>query len=173
MTETAYLALGSNMGEAKQNLDDAVAALGLVPGIKVESVSSYYITKPWGVENQPDFVNACLCVKTSLSPQALLGVCLGIEAGMGRVRMIKNGPRIIDIDVLLYNDIYINTDELILPHPRMAEREFVLVPLFDIAKDGKVLNFDIKKALSELKNSDIDKGSSDTPGSVLKSIKKD
>ncbi|MBQ2758418.1 MAG: 2-amino-4-hydroxy-6-hydroxymethyldihydropteridine diphosphokinase [Clostridia bacterium] len=173
MTETAYLALGSNMGEAKQNLDDAVAALGLVPGIKVESVSSYYITKPWGVENQPDFVNACLCVKTSLSPQALLGVCLGIEAGMGRVRMIKNGPRIIDIDVLLYNDIYINTDELILPHPRMAEREFVLVPLLDIAKDGKVLNFDIKKALSELKNSDIDKGSSDTPGSVLKSVKKD
>lgn len=173
MTETAYIALGSNIGDARQNLDDAVAALNLVPGIEVESVSSYYITKPWGVENQPDFVNACLCVKTTLSPQALLGVCLGIEAGMGRVRMIKNGPRVIDIDVLLYNDMYINTDELILPHPRMHEREFVLVPLLDIAKDGKVLNFDIKKALSVLKNSDIDNGGADTPGSVLKSIEKD
>lgn len=173
MTETAYLALGSNIGDARQNLDDAVAALNLVPGIEVESVSSYYITKPWGVENQPDFVNACLGVKTNLSPQALLGVCLGIEAGMGRVRMIKNGPRIIDIDVLLYNDIYINTAELTLPHPRMHEREFVLIPLLDIAKDGKVLNFNIKEALMKLKSSDIDKEVSDTPGSVLKSIKKD
>ena len=87
--------------------------------------------------------------------------------------MIKNGPRVIDIDVLLYNDIYINTPELVLPHPRMHEREFVLVPLLDIAKDGKVLNFDIKKALSVLKNSDIDNGGADTPGSVLKSIEKD
>ena len=173
MTETAYLALGSNIGDAKGNIDGAVAALSLVPGVEVDMVSSYYITKPWGVENQPDFVNACVCVKTTLSPQALLGVCLGIEAGMGRVRMIKNGPRVIDIDVLLYNDIYINSEELILPHPRMHEREFVLVPLLDIAKDGKVLNFDIKNALAELKNSDIDNGVSDTPGSVLKSIEKD
>ena len=173
MTETAYLALGSNIGDARQNLDDAVAALNLVPGIEVESVSAYYITKPWGVEDQPDFVNACLCVKTNLSPQALLGVCLGIEAGMGRVRMIKNGPRIIDIDVLLYNDIYINTSELILPHPRMHEREFVLIPLLDIAKEGKVLNFNIKEALLKLKSSNIDKEGRDTPGSVLESIKKD
>ncbi len=173
MTETAYLALGSNIGDAMQNLDDAVAALKLVPGVEVDRVSSYYITKPWGVEDQPDFVNACVCVKTNLSPQALLGVCLGIEAGMGRVRMIKNGPRVIDIDVLLYNDIYINTDELILPHPRIKEREFVLIPLLDISKEGKVLNFDIKKALSELKNSNIDNGVSDTPGSVLKSIEKE
>ena len=173
MTETAYLALGSNIGDARQNLDDAVAALNLVPGIEVESVSSYYITKPWGVEDQPDFVNACLCIKTNLSPQALLGVCLGIEAGMGRVRMIKNGPRIIDIDVLLYNDIYMNTAELILPHPRMHEREFVLIPLLDIAKDGKVLNFNIKEALDDLKNSNIDKEWRDTPGAVLESVEKD
>ncbi len=173
MTETAYLALGSNMGEAKINIDTAVAALNLVPGIKVERVSSYYITKPWGVEDQPDFVNACVQVETNLSPQALLGVCLGVEAGMGRVRSVKNGPRVIDIDVLLYNDICINTAELVLPHPRMKEREFVLVPLLDIANDGKVLNFDIKKALSELKNGNIDKDAFDIPGSVLKSIEKD
>ena len=171
MSETAYLAFGSNIGDGVKNIDDALTALKNVPGIEVSKVSEYYITKPWGVIDQADFVNACAEIKTTLSPEALLGVCLGVEAGMGRVRKIKNGARISDIDVLLYSNVIRNTPELILPHPRMLEREFVLVPLSDLANEGKVCDIHIKKALDKLKNSDNDKGFADTPGSVLKSVK--
>ena len=102
MCNKAYIALGSNMGDGKANLDEALRALGLVPGVTVTGVSEYYVTAPWGYADQPDFTNACCEVETSLSPEALLGVCLGIEAGMGRIRVIKNGPRVIDLDLLLY-----------------------------------------------------------------------
>ena len=121
MTNKAYIALGSNMGDAAENLNDALKALDLVPGVTVTKVSKYYITEPWGYADQPDFTNACCEVETALSPEALLGVCLGIEAGMGRVRQIKNGPRVIDLDLLLYGNEKRDTEELILPNPRMRE----------------------------------------------------
>lgn len=143
MLKKAYLALGSNIGNGAEHLDSAIQALGLVPGVSVTAVSGYYITKPWGYADQPDFTNACCEVETSLSPEALLGVCLGIEAGFGRIREFKNGPRILDIDVLLYEGETRNTEELIIPHPRMFERDFVMIPLRDLARDGKILDIDV------------------------------
>lgn len=131
---TAYLGLGANIGDRQANLDGAVAALGLLPGTRVDAVSSVYETEPVGYADQPDFLNMCVRVVTTLSPRALLGAALGIEAAMGRVRGIKNGPRVIDIDLLLYDNAVINSPELTLPHPRMYEREFVMKPLGEIRK---------------------------------------
>lgn len=132
-----FIALGSNMGDREKNLKRAAAALDSVPGIKVTAASQIYETKPVGYKNQANFYNAVVKVLTRLSPQALLGVCLGIESGMGRVRDIENGPRIIDLDLLLYESYTCNTDFLTLPHPRMNERTFVLKPLCEIYDSGE------------------------------------
>ena len=151
MIKKAYIALGSNMGKPSANLDEAINALGLVPGVTVTAVSDYYITEPWGYKDQPDFTNACCEVETSLSPEALLGVCRGIEAGMGRVRARKNGPRVLDLDLLLYEGETRNTEELILPHPRMTERLFVLEPLNELTPDGTIFDMNIGEYLRKLK----------------------
>ena len=148
MAETAYVAFGSNIGDGRKNIEDAIKALDSVPGISVEKVSSMYITKPWGYTEQDDFVNACARLKADVSPEALLGICLGVEAGMGRERIFTNGPRIIDIDVLLYGNLKRNTNELVLPHPRMYERDFVLIPLSEVVKED--MKRDIEKAISVL-----------------------
>lgn len=128
----AYLGLGANLGDAAEQLARAVDALHHVPMVKVDAVSPYYVTAPVGYLDQPDFTNQCVRVRTELSPQALLGVCLGIEAALGRERSFRNAPRVIDIDVLLYEGEECDCAELILPHPRMFERAFVIVPLSDI-----------------------------------------
>ena len=151
MLKTAYLAFGSNIGSGEAHVREAWQALSLVPGVWPKRLSNMYITAPWGYADQPDFTNACGEIKTVLSPEALLGVCLGIEAGMGRVRKIKNGPRVIDIDLLLYEGETRDTPELILPHPRMAERAFVVEPLSELAADGRVLDFDVSAALAALR----------------------
>lgn len=135
MSKTAYIALGSNMGNGEENIKSAVEALSLVPGITVEKLSPVYETAPWGYEAQHNFTNACVKLVTSISPEALLGVCLGIEAGMGRIREFRNGPRIIDLDLIIFEGVERNTEELMLPHPRMTERDFVLVPMYDIADE--------------------------------------
>ena len=150
MYKTAYLAFGSNIGDGTKTVHAAWDALSRVPGVKPEQLSDMYITKPWGYTDQPDFTNACGRIRTSLSPEALLGVCLGIEAGMGRVRKFKNGPRVIDIDLLLYEGETRDTPELILPHPRMPERTFVLEPLLEISDGGYVFDLDVASALAEL-----------------------
>ncbi len=137
MNKTAYIAFGGNIGDTQKVIFEAVEALKLVPGISVLAVSDMFETKPWGYEEQNNFINACAKLDVTISPQALLGVCLGIEAAMGRKRSIKNGPRIIDIDLIMYEDEVINTDELILPHPRMWERDFVLVPLLQVVNEDK------------------------------------
>lgn len=146
----AYLALGSNIGDGEKNILRAYNALNAVPGIAVTKKSNFYITQPWGYTEQADFTNACCETETSLSPEALLGACLGIEAAMGRVREFKNGPRIIDIDVIMYENETRNTDELKLPHPSFSERDFVLRPLLDVSNDGVVLGFDVRAALDKL-----------------------
>ena len=151
MAEKAYIALGSNLGDGDANLKEAIRALDLVPGVTVTKVSEFYFTEPWGYADQPDFTNACCEVETTLSPEALLGVCLGIEAGMGRVRQIKNGPRVIDLDLLLYGKETRNTEELILPHPRMGEREFVLLPLNDLAENGMIGPLNVAEALRKIR----------------------
>lgn len=136
----AYLGLGTNIGDCLENLKNAVGALELLPLTKVLQLSKVYKTKPLGYAEQNDFYNMVVQVESDLNPDNLLGACLGIEAGMGRVRTIKNGPRIVDIDLLLYDDITSNSQTLILPHPRMFEREFVLRPLLDIDFQNKFIN---------------------------------
>ena len=128
----AYLGIGTNIGDRLQNLIDTVEALRLLPLTKVQEVSNVYETEPVGYDDQNDFLNIVVSVSTELTAHNLLGAALGIEAGMGRVRTIKNGPRIIDVDLLLYGNEEYDTKTLVLPHPRMLERNFVLKPLLDL-----------------------------------------
>lgn len=151
----AVLSMGSNMGYRGENLEKAMQSLSLVPGVKILRKSSVYKTSPWGLTQQRDFLNNVVEVETELSPNALLGACLGIEAAMGRVRELQNGPRIIDIDVLVYEDAVSDTKELQLPHPRIGERAFVLVPLMELYEDLNVLGISYKNAYENLSNLDI------------------
>ena len=130
---TAYLGLGGNLGGRKQYLVAALRALGAEPDIRVGKVSSVYETKPVGVTDQPDFLNLVVQVETELTAHDLLARCLQIETRLGRVRTQHWGPRTIDIDVLCYDTQTADAPDLILPHPRMATRAFVLVPLAEIA----------------------------------------
>jgi 2-amino-4-hydroxy-6-hydroxymethyldihydropteridine diphosphokinase len=133
---TAYIALGSNMGDRKANLDEAIRLLDGADGVRVVRVSSYYDTEPVGVVEQERFINAALEVKTSLGPEGLLKLCLEIEQRLGRVRTIHWGPRTIDLDILLFDALVMDTDKLKIPHPLMHERRFVLEPLAEIAPDA-------------------------------------
>lgn len=151
----AVLGIGTNIGDRYKNIEDAYGSLSLVPGITILRKSSVYETKPWGYEDQPNFYNSVVEIETSLSPNALLGVCLGVEGAMGRVRQFKNGPRIIDIDVLVYEGAVSNTPELQLPHPRIGERAFVLVPLKELYEDLNVLGVLYKKFYDAMLNTDI------------------
>ena len=135
----AVIALGSNMGNRMENLNDAVRALIKVPGVKIVKASHIYETEPWGITHQESFLNAVLLIECDIAPHTLLGACLGIEAAMGRIRTIKNGPRIIDLDVLLYENYKNESRELTLPHPGILERSFVLAPLNDLFPSGRAL----------------------------------
>jgi len=128
----AYLGLGSNMGDRQAHISRALEALAQA-GVMVCSVSPLYESEPWGVADQPRFLNAACAVETSHSPSALLALLKAIEKEMGRTCAIRYGPRPIDVDILLYGDLCIETLSLIVPHPAMLERPFVLVPLADIA----------------------------------------
>ena len=150
MPDIAYIAFGANLGDGEKTIRAAYAALSLVPGLKPRALSAMYVTKPWGYADQPDFVNACCRVETALSPQALLGVCLGIEAAYGRVRTVKNGPRILDMDLLLCGDAVCSTPELTLPHPGLTQRDFVLRPLLDVCVEGFACGLDVSAALAAL-----------------------
>lgn len=153
----AVIALGTNIGNRLENLGSAVGALSLLPQTRVIKASAVYETAPVGYLEQSDFYNAAVLLETELSPCALLGGCLGIEAALGRIRQFKNGPRCIDLDLLLYEGFTSNGAELTVPHPRMKERAFVLVPLSDIFPDSKALGFDFAPALSRLDCSTIRK----------------
>lgn len=129
----AFILLGSNVGERKNLLDNARMRLHLLVGTIIKS-SSIYETQPWGKTDQPSFLNQVVAVDTSLSPDLLLLTILAIENSLGRTRSEKWGPRTIDLDILLYGDQVIHQPNLIIPHPVMAERRFVLVPLAEIAE---------------------------------------
>ncbi len=130
----AFLGLGGNLGDVSATLAEALRRLE-ADGARLVARSADYETPPWGKEDQPAFVNACAEVATQLSPIDLLRLCLRVEASLGRIRQEKWGPRIIDIDVLAYDDVHLDTPELKLPHPFLAERAFVLLPLAEIAPD--------------------------------------
>lgn len=135
---TAYIALGSNLGDRLDNLARAVDAIAHVPDTHVEKVSHAYESIPAYAEDQPHYLNAAIEVSTGLEADALLGYLLDLEAEMGRVREAANGPRVIDLDLLLFADEERNSPELTLPHPGIAERDFVVTPLLEIAPRTKL-----------------------------------
>ncbi|GAB1409090.1 2-amino-4-hydroxy-6-hydroxymethyldihydropteridine diphosphokinase [Desulfovibrionales bacterium] len=132
-----YVSLGSNMGTPADNVEHAVAALNAVPGFAVTATSDVYVTEPQGLSDQPWFANmvACMRVDPGHTPDTVLTTLLRIEADMGRVRTTVWGPRIIDLDLLLFDDLHVCSTHLHVPHPRMRERAFVLVPLLQLAPD--------------------------------------
>ncbi|HLR10449.1 MAG TPA: 2-amino-4-hydroxy-6-hydroxymethyldihydropteridine diphosphokinase [Sporosarcina sp.] len=133
----AYLSIGSNIGDREQYLREAVEALHTSPNISVIQVSSIYETAPVGYTDQADFLNIAVQLETTLAPEALLDVCQEIEQTLGRERIIRWGPRTVDLDILLYNQDNIEMERLLVPHPRMSERAFVLIPLLEIAPNSK------------------------------------
>lgn len=133
-----YLGLGSNRGDRSALLAEAVRQLNDSPHVDVECVSSVYETEPVGVSDQPRFLNLVAEVSTTLTPHELLERCLGIEQSLGRIRRERWGPRTIDIDLLTHGNASIADDRLALPHPRMAERSFVIIPLAEIAPELKI-----------------------------------
>jgi 2-amino-4-hydroxy-6-hydroxymethyldihydropteridine diphosphokinase len=141
----AYVALGSNLADPISQVHTAIAALGNITKTKVLKVSSLYRTPPIGytedeIKAVPDFINAVAALKTELSPTALLDALFTIENAAGRERPYRYAPRILDCDLLLYEDAVLNTEQLTLPHPRMHERGFVLLPLFEIAPELSIPN---------------------------------
>lgn len=129
----SYIALGSNLGDKKAYLDQAVKALHEHPQCRVQKVSSYLVTEPYGGVEQDDFLNACLALDTLLSPQELLDLLHEIEQAAHRERLIHWGPRTLDLDILLYDNEVLETEDLIIPHIEMHKRNFVLKPLAEIA----------------------------------------
>lgn len=150
--KTAYLGLGSNLANKRANVRKAIQLIRTIKCLKVISVSGLYRTEPWGYKDQPSFLNAAVKIETSLSPLKLLLFLKGIEKKMGRKsHKIKWGPRIIDIDILLYGMDKLKNRTLQIPHPGMHERTFVLGPLAEIAPRAvhPVLKKTIKKLLKE------------------------
>lgn len=144
----AYIALGSNLGDKEKNLRRALLLL-TQQGVEIVRVSGFLSTEPYGVTDQPQFLNAVACVRTSLAPLALLDVLLATELAMGRVRLRHWGERNIDLDLLLYEDVVLDTPRLRLPHPDMQNRDFVLLPLAEIAPELK--HPTLQKTIWELK----------------------
>ncbi|MCK5429289.1 MAG: 2-amino-4-hydroxy-6-hydroxymethyldihydropteridine diphosphokinase [Anaerolineales bacterium] len=130
---SVYLGLGSNLGDRERNLLDAIERLG--EEVVVQQISSPYDTEPVGYDDQPRFLNAVVKGETKLPPDALLKFVKKIEVDLGRAASFINAPRLIDIDILLYDDVVIDTPSLTIPHSRYAERAFVLVPLVEIASE--------------------------------------
>ena len=145
---TAYIALGSNLGDKEANLQQALKLLA-EQGIEIEKVSTFLATEPYGVTDQPTFVNAVCCVKTALTPPALLETLLAVENKMGRVRLRHWGERNIDLDLLLYENVILQTERLRLPHPDMQNRDFVLLPLAEIAPE--LVHPVLQKTIARLK----------------------
>lgn len=152
LKKKAYIGIGSNIGDKTANCKKAIELLKENPQIKAAKISSFYETEPVGYKEQEWFVNCAVEIETDLNPQELILLCQTIESKLGRKRKIKYGPRIIDLDILLYNNDIIDTTELKIPHPEMHKRSFVLKPLSDIAPDAvhPVLKKTIEKLLNNL-----------------------
>ena len=132
---TAYVALGANLGDPVATVNAALAALATLPQTRLSASSALYRTAPVGITEQPEFINAAARLETTLAPEVLLDALLDIEQQFGRIRAERNGPRSLDLDVLLYDAQVIATPRLSLPHPRLHLRAFVLYPLADVAPD--------------------------------------
>lgn len=146
MDHIAYLALGSNLGNRTSNLKNAIN--NLTPQMDVKKKSSVYETPPWGYTDQPAFLNQVVMVQTYMEPEDLLGHLKRLEVVLGREPTFENGPRVIDMDILFYDDLIVNSPPLVIPHPRLHQRAFVLVPLNEIAPN--LIHPLLKKPISEL-----------------------
>ena len=157
MMRTCYLSIGANLGNKRKNLRQAVELISQIDGVELLRVSHFYETAPWGVENQPDFINAAVKIKTNLQPLDLLNALQAIEYQLGRVRHEHWGARTIDIDILSIDGVEMDTERIKLPHPYMLERDFVLVPLSEVSgtkyplhgdkvvlSDGCLVDFNLK-----------------------------
>jgi 2-amino-4-hydroxy-6-hydroxymethyldihydropteridine diphosphokinase len=155
----ALIGFGGNLGDARAIVDRAVQFFCDDSAIRLTARSSDYLTPPWGVTDQPAFVNLCIRIETSLSPGALLKRALEIEARLGRDRAtgVRWGPRVVDIDVLAVDDLEIDEPDFSLPHPRMTERAFVLVPLAEIAPDRTIKGEPIRRLVERVDTAGITK----------------
>ncbi|RFB80137.1 2-amino-4-hydroxy-6-hydroxymethyldihydropteridine diphosphokinase [Methylovirgula sp. 4M-Z18] len=152
----ACIGLGGNVGDVRQHLRAALHLLRQAPGMQALQASSLFRTPPWGKLDQPPFLNMAAIVRTSLSPQELLALCLAIERAQGRVREDRWGPRTLDLDILTYGDRHIAEPGLAIPHPHMAVRAFVLAPLAEIAPDLRVNDVPVRDLLAQLDISGIE-----------------
>jgi 2-amino-4-hydroxy-6-hydroxymethyldihydropteridine diphosphokinase len=157
--ENALVAFGGNVGDTRATLDRAVAAFCDRDKVKLMARSSDYRTPPWGVEDQPPFINLCLAVETSLAPHALLAHAQAVERAFGRDRGKERrwGPRSLDIDLITYDELTLDDPDLTLPHPRLFERAFVLVPLAEIAPDAVIGGRRVRDALAQVDAAGIEK----------------
>jgi 2-amino-4-hydroxy-6-hydroxymethyldihydropteridine diphosphokinase len=155
----AFIALGGNVGDVRSTFDRAIALLRENGTVRVTARSSDYRTPPWGVTEQPPFVNAVIAVATKLAPHDLLALAAECERKLGRERARERrwGPRPIDLDLLAYDDLVLIDRDLILPHPHLFERAFVLVPLAEIAPDQVIAGIRVRDALERVNSSGIEK----------------
>ncbi len=151
----AIIALGSNMGDKAAHIARAIAALTRTGDIRLMARSRDYRTAPWGKTDQDWFVNACISVATKLAPHDLLLRCQAVEQELGRVRTEKWGPRVIDVDILWWHGGKVDEPHLKLPHPHIAERAFVLVPLADVAPDLRLGGGTVRELLGRIDASDV------------------
>ncbi len=149
------LGIGTNIGNRKENIEKCIEAINLTPYTDVLIRSGIYETEPVGYARQQNFYNCNLLVESQLEPHEMLGMCLGIESAFGRKRGIKNGPRILDVDLLMAEDYTTHTKNLTLPHPRMFERRFVLQPLLDIFESGTAFNVDFSSFLDKIEGQEV------------------
>lgn len=152
----AYVGIGGNIGDPRATMATALHMLDADRDVSVVSVSSLYKTPPWGITDQPDFLNAAAALSTTLNPRDLLALCLETERVLHRVRDQRWGPRSVDLDVLIFGDVEIDEPGLELPHPRMMDRAFVLVPLLEIEPDLAVGNVRLDERLKAIGRDGID-----------------
>lgn len=149
------LSVGTNLGDREENIKKCIDSINLMPYTDVVGQSAVYETEPVGYARQQNFYNILLKVESIFEPNEMLGACLGIEAGFGRVRTVRFGPRILDIDIIFAEDMKIESRNLSVPHPRYKERRFVLEPLLDIFPEGKAYGMDFAKYIDKIEGQEI------------------
>lgn len=155
----ALIALGGNVGDVRDRFRNALTMLCTGDEVSLIARSPSYLTPPWGVEDQPPFINCCAAIETRLSPHELLRRVQAVESAFGRDRARERrwGPRPLDIDIIAYDDVTVNDPDLTLPHPRVFERAFVLVPLADIAADRVIAGISVRDALARIDATGIER----------------
>lgn len=149
------LSVGTNLGDRKENIERCINSINLLPYTDVVMQSAIYETEPVGYARQENFYNIILKVESIFEPNEMLGACLGIEAGFGRLRTVRFGPRVIDIDIIFAENEKIESRNLIVPHPRYHERRFILEPMLDIFKDGVAYGIDFKKYIDKIDGQEV------------------